>query len=125
MALKVEEPTLNPVSSRCSLCHESYAPYPTRAWLHLGKWRIGEICPDCLETGPRGAALKMRAWAEELRTSAEETDLLAHEIEAIPEEQWPSRESLQEPPDELDELFLMGWRRVLTAQKVGQEILTD
>lgn len=54
-----------------------------------------DVCPQCLEAGPTGAAERARLHAEELRDAARALDTLAGEVATIPESDWVTPEEYQ------------------------------
>ncbi|MBI2876348.1 MAG: hypothetical protein HYY20_05655 [Candidatus Tectomicrobia bacterium] len=101
MMVKVEKTSAVPMGIQCCLCQEWYEPHLVEISLHIGKTMIGNICPNCLKSGPQEVARRMRASAGELRQIAGElqsqaraTELRAGNIEQIPPSQWPNEQAL-------------------------------
>jgi hypothetical protein len=67
----------------CKLCGRFFAVRAEAAMLYEGEEPLGELCPECVESGPREAAVRARAYAEELRQMADENEVLASRVEAM------------------------------------------
>ena len=80
-------------SFSCCLCGQWHEQNNTAAGLfqsaeHTGANALGDVCPDCLAAGAKGAAARMRGHANELRKQADEVESNAAEIAVI--QHWPS-----------------------------------
>ncbi|MBI5419610.1 MAG: hypothetical protein HZA60_05930 [Deltaproteobacteria bacterium] len=60
-------PVRGPVAE-CGCCGLKYPVKRTMLWLSDGKTLYGEICPDCILRGPRGAAMLLVSRLRERET---------------------------------------------------------
>jgi hypothetical protein len=83
--------------SPCVLCGEYYQQKGGAVMLytlHDGEWfPVGDVCPVCVAADPEGAAIRMREYAELLRTRAGELVATAHRVDGITE--WATIDDLR------------------------------
>jgi hypothetical protein len=68
----------------CPICGETFQLLSTAALLSAKTVPLGYLCEKCLLSGPKGAAARVRARADELRT------LLAKADKNLPANEWAS-----------------------------------
>jgi len=62
-------------------------------WLYDDEVSIGDVCPECVEAGPSGAAQQMRERAKDLRELSDSLERLANEVANV--EDWVPIEELR------------------------------
>ncbi|MGA9753393.1 MAG: hypothetical protein WBS54_16575 [Acidobacteriota bacterium] len=67
----------------CLLCGELFEAGSEAAVLYDGDEPMGELCPACLRSGPREAALRAREYAAQLHAMAEGYLGLAEQVESL------------------------------------------
>ncbi len=67
----------------CILCGGFFLVRSEAAMLYEGEDYLGELCPECVESGPVEAAMRARSYSDELRRMAEASDALASRVEAM------------------------------------------
>jgi hypothetical protein len=77
----------------CALCGSTYEQTRVAATLYVGDVETGEICPDCLDAGPRDAALRAMVRAAALSRMMHELIEIATNVEGMTN--WPSSEELR------------------------------
>ena len=63
---------------------------------------IGDVCPECLDAGPKGAAERARGYAVYLRERAGKVDDLAVLLEDVPFSAWATSKQVKDLEDEGD-----------------------
>jgi hypothetical protein len=81
----------------CVLCGEYHMQDLANAELKISgdDEELGDVCPECLDAEPAGAAERTREYVQYLREKADALEALAKEVEMMPTDDWATRSEVE------------------------------